>query len=292
MLKRIVAFILIVFALTCAFAACNSDGTQGIQGEKGEQGIQGEKGEQGIQGEKGEQGIQGEAGKDGENGANGRGIVKTEVKDGCLWITYSDDLENPVNVGKIEPEDENIQELDFYLLPDGTYGVMAGKALYLDKIEIPETYKGKTVTQIMPSAFSSAYYLEEISLPNTIIAIGSSAFFNCVNLKKINIPSEVTIISSKTFAYCSSLETIVLSDKVTSIKNEAFRDCSKLTSIVIGEKVSYIGKNAFYSSGLKNAEFKKADNWKAGETSIVVKNPETAAQYLTDTYVGKEWTSN
>ena len=277
MFKKVIAFILVIFAFASVFTACVSEGTQGIQGEKGEQGIQG---------------IQGEAGKNGENGVNGRGIVKTEVKDGFLWITYSDDLENPVNVGKIEAENENAQELDFYLLPDGTYGVMAGKALYLDKIEIPETYKGKTVTQILPSAFSSAYYLEEILLPNTITVIGNSAFFNCVNLKKIDIPSEVTVISKQAFAYCSSLETVVLPDKIVSISEQAFRDCSKLTSIVIGEKVSYIGKNAFYSSGLNSAEFKKADNWKAGETSVSVENPETAAQYLTDTYVGKEWTSN
>ena len=71
-------------------------------GEKGEQGIQGEKGD------KGDQGIQGEKGEDGEKGDTGdagRGILKTEIIDGCLWITFTDDPENPVNVGRVLPEE-------------------------------------------------------------------------------------------------------------------------------------------------------------------------------------------
>ena len=86
------------------------DGERGEKGDKGEQGIQGEpgvQGEQGIQGEKGDQGDKGDKGDKGdrgETGEAGRGILKTEIVDGCLWITFSDDPENPVNVGRVLPE--------------------------------------------------------------------------------------------------------------------------------------------------------------------------------------------
>lgn len=300
MLKRIIALALMLFVTSCFLIACTTQGQQGIQGEKGERGesgAQGEKGERGENGAQGEKGERGENGAQGEKGDNGRGIVKTEIKDGCLWITYSDDLDNPVNIGKItaEEENENPYGFEFYLLPDGTYGVTAGEALYLDKIVIPEAYKGKAVTQILPSAFSGAYNLTEIVLPDTLKSIGNSAFFNCGNLIKINIPSGVEVISNQAFAYCSSLEEITLSDNLNFIGEKAFRDCSKLTSIVIGEKVSYIGEYAFFNCALNSVEFKKADGWKAGEASISadsLKKAETAAKYLTDTYCNSEWTSN
>ena len=281
MLKRIIALILTVFAMIFVFTACNSEGKQGI---KGEQGIQGEKGEQGIQG------IQGEKGTD------GRGIIKTEIKEGCLWITYSDDLENPVNVGKIESEskNENPQVLDFYLLPDGTYGVMAGKALYLDKIIIPESYNGKAVTKILPSAFSGAYNLTEITLPHTITGIGNSAFFNCGNLEKIDIPEGVVTISNQAFAYCSKLEAVTVPDDVTTIGEKAFRDCSSLKSVVIGVNITSIGEYAFYNcSSINSIEFENTANWKAGTTVISatdINNFDKIKTYLTQDYSKYEWT--
>ena len=66
----------------------------------------GEKGEQGAQGEQGSQGEQGPQGERGPQGQEGRGILKTEVINGCLWITFTDDPENPVNVGRVLPEAE------------------------------------------------------------------------------------------------------------------------------------------------------------------------------------------
>ena len=69
------------------------DGEKGDKGEKGEKGDQGDKGEAGEKGDKG------------DTGEAGRGILKTEIIDGCLWITFTDDPENPVNVGCVMPEE-------------------------------------------------------------------------------------------------------------------------------------------------------------------------------------------
>ena len=288
MVKRFLVFILAFAIIISVFASCSSEGKQGIQGEKGEQGIQGEKGE------KGEQGLQGFPGANGDKGADGRGIVKTEIKDGCLWITYSDDPENPVNAGNIIPEDDNPYDLDFYMLPDGTYGVMAGKSLYMDKIVIPEVYNGKTVTAILPSAFSGACNLTEISLPNTIAYIANSAFFNCSSLKEISIPSGVTVVSKQAFAYCTSLKKVTFSKNLTTISEQAFRDCTSLNNIVIGENVTSIGKNAFFNCViLDSVEFENVDSWKAESTLISsadISNTKTAATYLTKTYCSFTWT--
>lgn len=287
MLKRLLAFAVTAFILASILCSCTSEPQQGPQGEKGEKG---EQGEQGVQGESGA------IGEKGDKGDSGRGIVKTELIDGYLWITYSDDVENPVNVGKISvdsTESENIYGLDFYLLPDGTYGVMAGKALYLDKIVVPASYNGKAVTHILPSAFSGAYYLTDIELPDTIVSIDSSAFFNCTRLERVNIPEGVVFISKQAFAYCKSLKSVEIPNTVTSIGEQAFRTCTSLNSVKIGVGVSSIGMHAFYDcTELNSVEFKNTANWKAGSAVIAennIKDVGVAAEYLTNDYCATTW---
>lgn len=136
------------------------------------------------------------SGKDGENGKDGNGILKTEVIDGCLWITYTNDPENPINVGKLSQDDH---KLDFYPLPDGTYGVKAGLSLYLEEVVIPQTYNGKKVTAILENAFDGATNLKKITIPNTVNSIGEYAFLNCYDLTSITIPSTITNINHDAF---------------------------------------------------------------------------------------------
>ena len=97
------------------------DGSDGANGSDGEDGSDGksayqiwlEAGNEGseldflnwLKGEKGEDGsdgANGSDGEDGEKGDDGRGILKTEIIDGYLWITYTDAPDEPVNLGKIQ----------------------------------------------------------------------------------------------------------------------------------------------------------------------------------------------
>ena len=162
-----------------------------------------------------------------------REIIKAEVIDGFLYITYSNDPDTPVNVGTVVfgTVDTNAYGLDFYPLPDGTYGVKAGNSLYLEKIIIPETYNGKKVTQILDKAFEGANNLKEITLPSTVKSISASAFANCKNLISVTIPSGVTSISFGAFSGCSSLTSITIPGSVTSIGESAFFGCSELSSV-------------------------------------------------------------
>ena len=187
---------------------------KGERGEKGEDGIDGKdgksayeiwlangysgtqsdflnwlKGENGINGT---DGVDGEDGKDGTNGIDGKdGIgVKTAVIDdnGDLIITLTDG--SILNAGKVINND-NPQGLDFYLLPDGTYGVGGGNAYFLDEIIIPSVYCGKAVTQIICcydvgyNGFNWFNNLTRISIPDTITSIGEYAFQSCSSLTSI-----------------------------------------------------------------------------------------------------------
>ena len=75
-MKKIISMFLVFVLIFCCIGLFSSCGFN-IKGAQGEQGIQGEKGE------------------------DGRGILKIEIIDGCLWITYTDDPDHPVNVGSV-----------------------------------------------------------------------------------------------------------------------------------------------------------------------------------------------
>ncbi len=61
-------------------------------------------------------------GADGLNGLDGRSVVEVQVEDGCFWVTYSNDPEHPVNVGRA---DENTNYLS--LLLDSVFTVKKGE---------------------------------------------------------------------------------------------------------------------------------------------------------------------
>jgi hypothetical protein len=110
--------------------------------------------------------------------------------------------------------------LDFYLLPDGTYAVSAGRALYLSEITVPATYKGKAVTCIgapreasedsveiwgSNGGFVSCPYLARITLPDSVTHIGHDAFSECDALKYIRLPSSLESCGEDIFPYNGQL---------------------------------------------------------------------------------------
>lgn len=136
------------------------------------------------------------------------------------------------------PSTPLVEYLEFYPLPDGTFGVMAGKTRFLDKVTIPSTYNGIAVTQILPEGFKNMVNLETIIIPNSITVIGDNAFYGCTNLTNASLPSSIT-----------------------SIGQYAFYDCSSLTEITIPSGVNFIGMYAYYKSGITNAVFENASGW-------------------------------
>ena len=83
---------------------------------------------------------------------------------------------------------------EYFPLQDGSFGVQSTRAVYLKKIEYPTTYKGKTVSTILPLSFWSCVdvsetgilcTIEEIVIPDTIQIIGLAAFWDCKQLTSI-----------------------------------------------------------------------------------------------------------
>ena len=197
----------------------------------------------------------------------------TVDENGDLIVTFSDGTTQ--NAGKVKGEDgkdgaaadaENPQGLDFYPLPDGTWAVSAGKALYLEEVTIPATYKGKAVTciggpdgsdnEFGGGGFRGAVNLKKITMPDSITHIGEYAFYGCSSLQSITIPNGVTSIGFRAFVTCSSLQSVTIPNGVTHIGGLAFYGCSSLQSVTIPSSVTDSGGGEFLDcSNLSNVYF-------------------------------------
>lgn len=203
-------------------------------------------------------------------------IIKTEIKDGSIWVTYSNDPQNPVNIGSFGSNGGTASEnsLTFMPLANGSYGVSAGNARYLEEITIPATYNGKAVTTIIENGFSGATNLKKITIPNSIISVGDNAFYNCGNLQynekdgglylgnaenpylilvkakdatitRCDVEPTTIAICDNAFYGCTELSILNIPNTVKNIGSYAFKGCSAVDVINIPEGCTYIGTETF-----------------------------------------------
>lgn len=129
-------------------------------------------------------------------------------------------------------------------------------------LEIPKKYQGYNVTGIDADAFISpeASMLEEIYIPETIIAISDGAFRKCTQLKKISVSASSTKFESidgvlynygleKLIAYPSAKLDIEykIGSTVKEIASYAFKN-ALLGRVSVGSGTVSIGSNAFESA--------------------------------------------
>lgn len=198
---------------------------------------------------------------DGEAPEETVSILKTELINGDLIVTYSDG--RVVNLGPLSGESDS-DSLSFYPLPDGTYGITAGNTIYLEGIAIPATYKGRAVTRILNDAFEGLENLRSVSIPEGIVSIGASAFSGCVSLESVTIPTTVTAIDASAFYGCKALTEITVPEGVGSVGSQAFYMCERINSINLPNTDISIGGSAFFGTAYYNNE----ENWTDGSLYI------------------------
>ena len=277
-MKKILCMFALIVALVCLFASCDfikapeitisddgywvingektevkAQGEKGEQGEQGEQGIQGEKGDKGDQGEQGiqgDQGIQGEKGDKGDQGEAGRGILKVEIIDGYMWITYTDAPDTPMNVGRVnseettpevttpeEPEEQPFvpsEGLSYTVNGDGETCTITGIGTCTDTdLRIGGSINVYKVTSIGDSAFNRCRSLTSVTIGDSVTSIGIGAFVYCDSLTSVTIGDSVTSIGDSAFSHCESLTSITIPDSVTSIGGYAFGGCNNITTAIM-----------------------------------------------------------
>lgn len=211
-----------------------SDGTTQSAGNvKGIQGLQGIQGAQGVQGIPGENGAQGEQGI--------TPMLQINASSGMWEVSY----DNGATWQSLGVQLYDAQGLEFLLLPNDTYTVMAGKAIYSKEIIIPATYNGKSVSTIGIPQGMDVYGIKEDFDESLTPLLG---FFGLPNLTKVRIPNSVTYIGVYAFAECEKLTEVVFEENsaLQAVGKSAFEECHALTDIVLPASTTKIGDRAFY----------------------------------------------
>jgi len=133
-------------------------------------------------------------------------------------------------------------------------------------IVIPETYKGKPITAVIPKTTDGPAYLNTLTtvvVSKNLETIGVGAFSYCSVLTEVIIPNDSSLktIESNAFAL-SAITEIKLTEGLTAINTSAFNSCEGLKSIVLPSSLTRLGKLVFGGcSSLTEIKFVDPDNW-------------------------------
>ena len=139
---------------------------------------------------------------------------------------------------------ETYGDFEYSVLDDGTVQITDCET-DAEKVVIPDTIDGKSVTSIGDSAFEQCISLTNITIPDSVTSISGGAFEQCTSLTNIVIPNSVTEIGEDAFRGCTSLTGITIPDGMMSIGKRAFWECKSLKTVTIPDSVTSIGIWAF-----------------------------------------------
>jgi len=90
------------------------------------------------------------------------------------------------------------------------------------RVDVPSEIDGRPVTIIASGAFHDRSTLLEVSLPQSIRAIGDYAFSRCTSLNRISLPKGLEHIGDNAFLGCSNLDILDGGEGLQHIGNSAF----------------------------------------------------------------------
>ena len=115
-------------------------------------------------------------------------------------------------------------------------------------VTIPASIDGKAVTRIDGYAFAYNTSIMQLTIPDSVKAIGYSAFDSCTSLMSVNLGNGVEVLESYAFNGCESLRSISLPSSLKKIEGSAF-SYSSLQSITVPDSVTDLG-GAFSSCAI------------------------------------------
>lgn len=136
--------------------------------------------------------------------------------------------------------------------------------------DVPDTYNGKTVTELMAFSVANSEYLKEINIPASVKTIDVWALTNCPVLESINVDADNPYFTSDDGVLYNKDKTellfypngkeplvtdksgkvtgggvVVFPESVVSIRDNAFYMCSNLYSVEFNDGLKSIGNKAF-----------------------------------------------
>ena len=129
-------------------------------------------------------------------------------------------------------------------LKDGTVEIKGYSSSGVSSLTIPSELNGKKVTALGNSAFAEFFYLTHIDIPASVKRIDPWAFWKCRSLTDLTVPDSVTAIGADMCHGCSDLASVTIPSSVKTINENAFYDCPSLNEVDIPSSVTEIGSSS------------------------------------------------
>lgn len=111
-----------------------------------------------------------------------------------------------------------------------------------------------TGNRISSQAYKSCINLTNLTIDDSITAIGESAFEDCTLITEVTLNNGLTEIAINTFKNCVNLDTVTLPASVKTVRDGAFDGCVKVTNLDLSN-LTFIGANAFRSTSIPTQTF-------------------------------------
>ena len=184
----------------------------------------------------------------------------TKINKEAFYYSFIDTLDLPSTLRNIRENAfsySHIQEID---MPDDCTEIYGGET---DNIPYP-VFDGmrwlrklkcaKNWAVIPKWTFGSCYFLEEVTLPEKLEAIGYGAF-DYDRYITINFPEGLKRINDNAFYCCYNAKFGAFPEGLETIGSCAFQECHGIVDLVVPGSVSFLGGEAFqHCSNLKKAE--------------------------------------
>lgn len=136
-----------------------------------------------------------------------------------------------------------------YSKSSGGSMTLTGYSGNAEDLDIPGAIGGGTVTEIGEECFRGNPWIQNVTVPDGVVAIDDYAFEACSSLDTIDLPDSVRTIGDGAFSGCADLSIDALPDSLTSVGRGAFLYCGDLGSLTLPENVISIGRFAFAGCG-------------------------------------------
>lgn len=114
------------------------------------------------------------------------------------------------------------------------------REIHVKNISMPDS-----VIAIGNDSFANNTCLTMVNTSTNLQYIGDRAFSGCTNLKKFDLPSTLKYIGANTFERCTGLTEISLAGRIKKIGSHTFKNCGYLEVVSLPSTVETLGSGVF-----------------------------------------------
>lgn len=151
-----------------------------------------------------------------------------------------------------------------YVLLDGADVRIKGCTPACASVCVPSSIDGHPVSEISAVGCANLQGVTEITVPDSVIAIGDCAFRSCIDLERITLPALVSEYRPDWFRHCQKLSSLKLPGALEVLTPRVF-DHGALRELIIGEGTRDVQPGTFIHSKLTSIQVESANPFMASD---------------------------